>query len=279
MARIPRLAPGTHVHDEVSGRVYGLDKYLGQGGFGAVYLANIVTPRGANGGKPVCLKYSERVEQWHGEVYFNGLLRHQPHVVKMHSAFPATVILRRGRRTAFFISTEYIAAGTVHDHLLDGAEPLQWTERQVVFRTRQLLKPLRLLHTMGVSHRDITPPNVFLGSRQRLLLGDFGITRAQLLSSGSRVDAYNPAFSPRRLGTWWNPADDVYQVGLLMASLLAGEELYNDVTRWDINQLTRPGPLRDTIKAAISARSKRPRDATALCERLDAAYDSLRNVR
>lgn len=64
----------------------------------------------------------------------------------------------------------------------------------------------------------------------------------------------------------WRPADDVYQVGLLMATLLAGEEFYTGVKKPEINQITRPGKLRDAIKAAISVKAQRPQDAAQLAK-------------
>ena len=122
---------------------------------------------------------------------------------------------------------EYVAGRTVRDQLDAATAP--WTELQIAFRVRQLLKPLTTLHSMGVSHRDITPPNVFVGSQKVLKLGDFGIPKAQLHPSGVHADVFNAAFAPKDVGTWWAPADDVFQVGLLLASLAAGEEVY-----WDL---------------------------------------------
>ncbi len=104
-----------------------------------------------------------------------------------------------------------------------------------------------------------------------LKLGDFGITRARLHFSGVHADVLNQAFEPRGLGTWWSPADDVYQVGLLMASLLAGEEIYGGIRKPQVNQLTERGPLRDAIKAAIGIKSQRPSTAAELAGLLDAA--------
>jgi len=121
---------------------------------------------------------------------------------------------------------------------------------------------------MGVSHRDITPPNVFVGNLKVLKLGDFGITKAQLKPSGVHADMLNEAFAPRDLGTWWRPADDVYQVGLLMATLVSGREFYTGVSKPEINQITIKGKLRDAIKAALSVKSQRPQTAATLASML-----------
>ena len=184
-------------------------------------------------------------------------------MVRMNSAFPAEVRQGRSTRMAFVIDMEYVAGRTVRDQLDAATAP--WTELQIAFRVRQLLKPLTTLHSMGVSHRDITPPNVFVGSQKVLKLGDFGISKAQLHPSGVHADVFNAAFAPKDVGTWWAPADDVFQVGLLLASLAAGEEVYWDLGKVAVNGFTNRGPLRSVIKTATSVKSQRPKDAGGAC--------------
>lgn len=257
------IPAGDVVHDKVHGVSYRIMRKLGQGGFGVAYLAHELNAQGGEKrGGETCLKFTIHADEWHGEVYFANLLKDVGHVVRMNSAFPAEIHQGRSTRMAFVIDMEYVEDGTVRDQLTDA--DTGWTEEQVLFRTRQLLKPLTLLHGMGVSHRDITPPNVFVGNRKVLKLGDFGITKAQLKPSGVSADVFNPAFAPKDVGTWWSPADDVFQVGLLMASLAAGEEIYWDVKKPEINRFTEKGPLRDAIKAAISVKAQRPANATEL---------------
>ncbi|MGD7707731.1 protein kinase domain-containing protein [Microlunatus sp. Y2014] len=196
-------------------------------------------------------------------MYFGNLLRNDGHVVQLKSAFPTTITYRGKKRTIFAINMELVSEGTVRDHLQKGGDP--WSEAQILKRVRLLLKPLALLHEMGVSHRDITPPNVFIGNRKVLKLGDFGITKAQLKPSGVDADAMNPDFAPTDMGRWWRPADDVYQVGLLMASLAAGHEVTKGVRKPTINRYTVGAPkLRAAIKAAISVKSQRPQNAAEL---------------
>lgn len=264
MRPLPR---GTLIHDEVHGVTYRLQTKLGQGGFGTAYRAVELNRNGGEKrGSETCIKLSLHADEWHGEVYFANLLRDIGHVVEMKSAFPTTLLQNGRSTTAFAINMELVDGGTVRDECDRGDGG--WSEEQVCRRVRLLLKPLELLHNMGVSHRDITPPNVFVGNRKVLKLGDFGITKAQLKPSGVYADVLNPAFAPKDLGRWWRPADDVYQVGLLMATLVAGEEFYTGVKKPEINQITEKGQLREAIKAAISVKAQRPQNATELAAML-----------
>lgn len=205
-----RLAKGYQIENLVSGVSYRIDKFLGKGGFGTTYRAQRL---GKTAGEPVCLKVTDDARVWHGESYFAGLLTQVGHTVRFIEAFPAWIRVRNSQRMIFVIEMAYVENGTVWDATEDGRLP--WTEKQVAKKMRGMLKPLAQLHNMGVSHRDITPQNTFIGPRASLKLGDFGITKAAVHRQGVVHDGWgaNEYFMPKDAGTWWRPADDMYQVG------------------------------------------------------------------
>lgn len=256
------------IENLVDGTSYRIDSYLASGGFGSTYKAHEVDVNGDNTGSPVCLKVTEHAGAWHGEAYFTGLLSPLSHTVKMHAAFPTAVRHRSRRRILFVIVLEFVETGTVRDACEQGRLP--WPEARVAKRMRGLLKPLSALHDREISHRDITPGNVFIGNRATLKLGDFGIARTGLHKLGSRVDDHAPSdFMPRDAGVWWRPADDMYQVGLLMMTLLCGTEVGNDVKVPEVNQVTsRHGGLRDPLKSCLRVRARRVQTAGDLARAL-----------
>ena len=104
-----------------------------------------------------------------------------------------------------------------------------------------------------------------------LKLGDYGITKAGFKKLGVRADVAAWPYAPSDIGAFWRPADDVYQVGLLMLTLLAGRPIDNTVGKVDVNQLTTRGyGLRLAIKLAISTKAKRPQTASDLAKLLPA---------
>jgi serine/threonine protein kinase len=191
-----------------------------------------------------------------------GLLKGEGHVVQIKDSFPALVGEGQAARMLFCIDMQLVERGSVIDACANGDVP--WSEDRVVRQIRYLLKPLSILHRMYTPHRDITPGNVFIGAHSALLLGDYGIARPALLKRGVLADAFNPEFTPRDLKTFWDRSDDIYQVGLLAMTLLAGEPQTNEVKKPAVNQLTSKGPLREIIKQAISVKSQRYESAAEM---------------
>ena len=130
---------------------------------------------------------------------------------------------------------EFVDGGTVASAIEDKVLP--WAEPKVRSEISGLLRLLAEMHNVGITHRDITPANVFLRNG-RLALGDFGISRMALNPREATVTAYTPAYVPRSMESryLWGPAEDLYQMGLLTCTLLSGE----DWDRHRINELLVP---------------------------------------
>jgi serine/threonine protein kinase len=69
---VPAKPPGPTVYSGESGRTYHLEKLIGKGGFGEVYLAT-ATPSHSMPAR-VCVKLSDRLAGWLREAYFADLL-------------------------------------------------------------------------------------------------------------------------------------------------------------------------------------------------------------
>ncbi|MDT7540335.1 MAG: eukaryotic-like serine/threonine-protein kinase [Acidobacteriota bacterium] len=189
---------------------YRLERLLGQGGMGAVYLA---THLGTE--RPVALKliapqfmrHSEFVERFKREARAAGRLRH-PNVVDVTDfGFAET----HGERVAYLVM-EYLDGCTLGDVLAEEKRlPLDWT----VDILEQVCSAVDEAHQQGIVHRDLKPDNIWLepnrlgGYRVKVL--DFGIAKlgaggAQVSTNqastndeprGGRDDAAAPTFTPQ----------------------------------------------------------------------------------
>ena len=102
----------------------------------------------------------------------------------------------------------------------------------------QLCSALAEAHAIGVIHRDLKPTNLFVSrgadNALRLRVLDFGIARAVTEESGTATGKIvgTPAFmAPEQLaGEALTPAVDLYPMGMILHTMLAGEHPYPPAT-------------------------------------------------
>jgi serine/threonine protein kinase len=220
----------------------------------------------------VAIKVCKSLDDWHGEAYFGRLLKGDPRVVELLDAFVTASGRGRRQRRRHVLVFEYMSDGTVWDTI--ESQGLRWSEGKVRAEIRALLKVLQRMHGVWIIHRDIKPDNVYLRDG-RLVLGDFGITKLALDQKGSDASKFQPDFAPRDLASsaMWGPAEDIFQVGLLAATLLSGEIWWTDlVSARAIAELEASDAFKSWIWHATGARSKRYWHA-------DDALDALSSLR
>lgn len=161
-----------HVLDEK----YRLERLLGRGGMGAVYLAThlgteryvalkLITPQ--------FMSNEEFVERFKREARAAGRLRH-PNVVDVTDFGFA----HAGTEQVAYLVMEYLDGCTLGDVLAEEERlPLEW----VVDILEQVCSAVHEAHQQGIVHRDLKPDNIWLepnrlgGYRVKVL--DFGIAK------------------------------------------------------------------------------------------------------
>ena len=161
---------------------YRLERLLGRGGMGAVYLATHLGTERYVALKliaPQFMRNEEFVERFKREARAAGRLRH-PNVVDVTDFGFA---LAGGESVAYLVM-EYLDGCTLGDVLAEeGRLPLDWA----VDILEQVCSAVHEAHQQGVVHRDLKPDNIWLepnrlgGYRVKVL--DFGI--AKLAEAGA----------------------------------------------------------------------------------------------
>ena len=250
-------APPTAYSSE-SGNTYSLDRLIGRGGFGEVYLA---TPAPGSGlPAQVCLKISERISGWLREAYFAELLTGEDRALRVFDRFAESV----GNRMRYCLAMEYAEHGDLGAWLgKHGPQSEQFVRREIA----AILGTLDMLHRGQALHRDLTPFNVFVCHGARLKLGDFGIATHQRHSRGVTADAFNPFHVPNEIA-WgtarrWQRRDDIYQVGLIAVMLLRGD-ITKPMRSKDVRKLPCSDHLKEVIHCCLGSRGKRYEAASEL---------------
>ncbi len=177
-----------HYVGQVLDEKYRLERLLGQGGMGAVYLATHLGTERFVALKliaPQFMRNEEFVERFKREARAAGRLRH-PNVVDV-TDFGFARTGAEAERVAYLVM-EYLDGCTLGDVLAEEERlPLEW----VVDILEQVCSAVNDAHQQGIVHRDLKPDNIWLepnrlgGYRVKVL--DFGI--AKLAEADTAVGA------------------------------------------------------------------------------------------
>jgi tetratricopeptide (TPR) repeat protein/predicted Ser/Thr protein kinase len=211
-------APGNM--PEQFGRYRILQK-LGQGGMGAVYLAEDTQLD-----RKVALKVprflpeedAEALERFGREARAAAMLEH-PNLCPIYDV---------GQHNGINYLTMAFIDGKPLSLLVDKSKPLP--PRQAAGLVRKLALALQEAHARGVIHRDLKPSNIMLNQRQEPVILDFGLARrvnkgdVRLTKSGSVLGT--PGYmSPEQVRgnlDQIGPGTDIYSLGVILYELITG---------------------------------------------------------
>lgn len=251
---------------------YRVEKVLGRGGMGCVYLAHdrqldrsvaLKTPR-----LEKCTT-GRVVERFFREARAVAALNH-PNIcpiydVGQHAGTP-------------FIAMGYIEGRSLTDYMASGR---RHPERQVAVVIRKIALALHEAHSKGILHRDLKPGNIMIDRRGEPIVMDFGLACRVGDGSQPRLTQEDtiigtPAYmSPEQIDgrDQIGPASDIYSLGVVLYELLTGQCPFTGTVVSVIGQVlhTEPKPvteLRPEISAELGeicrrAIAKAPRDRFA----------------
>lgn len=246
------IAPGTRV-----GR-YEIERLLGVGGMGEVYLA-----RDRDLGRPIALKVlptelagvAARRERLELEARSASALNH-PNILTVHDIGEEGGI--------FYLATEYVPGSTLRQHLEAAGGRLPVGE--VLAIALQLASALAAAAAAGLVHRDLKPENVMLRPDGWLKVLDFGLARPAG-SGPRRLASGEPLSRPHvLLGTLAymapeqireQPLDaraDLWSFGVVLYEMVSGYLPFAGFTPADVLAAilaNEPPRLADLVRGAV----------------------------
>jgi serine/threonine protein kinase len=263
-------------------------KLLGQGGFGAAFLAiDRDTPKmrqcvvkqfqpSGNLTEEVLEKARILFTQEAGILEEIGNEHKQ--IPNLFAFFTITFSsLQPGQEDQFFyLVQEYIDGQTLEEELETEGK---FSEIGITQILTEILPVLQFIHDKGIIHRDIKPSNIMRHRDGRLFLLDFGaVKQVTNVPSGANIstEIYSLGFAPpeQMAGNQVFPSTDLYALAVTLLTLLTGEEaskLFDSFTnewKWR-TKITINDRLADILdKMLLPAASKRFQSATEVLEAL-----------
>ncbi len=273
----------------VAGR-YSLERELGRGGMGIVYLAREVRLA-----RPVAIKVLPRAlaasrpelrERFVNEAQMAAQLSH-PNIVPIHHVDEVDDFV-------FFVMT-YIEGGTLGEKLrARGALPAS----EAAGILREIAWALAYAHLRGIVHRDVKPDNILLDSvSHRALVTDFGIAGAAdslSLADAGYIRGTVHYLSPEQ--ACGEPADarsDIYSLGVVGYYALTGRVPFDGPNATDVmaahisrvlEPIARVAPavprrLAATVEKCLEKLPQnRWQTAEAFAEAVDAAFEQPKEI-
>lgn len=210
---------------------YRIERLLGRGGIGAVFLAYDTTLR-----RHVALKVVDAPAD--GETSRTRLLREARSAAALNHPHICTVYEVGEANGAAFIAMEYVEGRSLRDRLDEGALSLEEAVRYGL----QAADALGYAHDHGVVHRDFKAANVIVTETGRLKIVDFGLARrgdalmASATTMGSVVPAGAAAGTPYAMapeqvrGDSSDARTDIWALGVLLYEMVTGARPFTGTT-------------------------------------------------
>ncbi len=243
---------------------YRIERVIGEGAFGRVYLAldnrlrrNVaIKELLASRSTTDHATYERYLERFQREARATGMIQH-PNVVTVYD-------LHVDAAGNNYLVMEYVDGTNLRDLLAQvGTLPLS---RATAIAT-DLARALEAVHEQEIVHRDIKPANIMMTRRGVAKLMDFGIAQVGHESLRTQVGSCHPGtpiyMSPEQSSGYGyiDGRSDLYSLGLILYEMLAGEPY--------ARRRQPLGVLRNELPAPVVAIVDR-----ALAREVDARYQS-----
>ena len=238
---------GSVFHPGESFHGYVIEKQIGQGGLGSIWLGRhhmldtlfaikVLDPEVAEA-KP------EYVKRFVREAKLATRIRH-PNLVAVHDA---GYDLSRG---VYFLVMDYVKGDTLRSTIAFGGAQ---SEKEAVRIVLQVADVLAAAQRFGMVHRDLKPENIMLTAEGTVKLLDLGIAKTSggidTLKTMAKSLFGTPAYIPPEQALDSSSVDtraDVYSLGIILFELLCGRRPYmDDVPAKVMQQLLDPSPIPD----------------------------------
>ncbi|HEX8289045.1 MAG TPA: protein kinase [Pyrinomonadaceae bacterium] len=206
---------------------YRIEKQIGQGGMGKVYVASDDRFNSTVAIKETVFEDPNLRRAFEHEARLLNSLKH-PALPRVSDHFT--------EENGQFLVMEYIAGEDLAEMIERRGEPFPLED--VLKWANQLCNALEYLHSQSIIHRDIKPQNLKLTKGGQIILLDFGLAKGNPTDSQNQTAAksifgysLNYASLEQIQGTGTEPQSDLYSLAATLYHLLTGTPPADALTR------------------------------------------------
>lgn len=168
------------------------------------------------------------IDQRSDPVYLERFLMEEWVARRIHSAHVLRPYPQTRRRSALYVTLEYLEGQTLSQWMADHPAPDLETVRGMI---EQIARGLQAFHRMEMLHQDLRPDNIMIDRQGTLRIIDFGATHVASVAETSgqetavlgTVQYTAPEYF---LGEEGTPRSDIYSLGVIAYQLLTGRLPY-----------------------------------------------------
>ena len=277
---------------EVLGR-YRVQRLLGVGGMGSVYLAEDAADQ-----RSVALKILNDSVLRDRSARMRFIREAQAAAAVVHPCVAAVYEINE-LDDAVFIAMEYVDGRTLRSVMEAQTTPMAVQEALRI--AREIALALSYAHAAGVVHRDLKPENMMLDARGVLKILDFGLAKQTggllshdvssaptIFTTGEGVILGTPSYmAPEQIrGRTVDSRADLFSLGVILYELVTGARPFRGASAMEVliatarDELTPPSTLNPRVPVGLDAvlartLAKAPEDRIASADELVAALDAL----
>ena len=238
-----------------------IERIIGQGGMGAVYLAQQSRPARAVAVK--VLIPASGLDPDQQRIFLERFRREADTVAKLEHnnilpIYEYDEAIVDGQRLAYLVMP-FIRGGTLRERIDEfKRQGRQFELSTIASYISQIANALSYAHSLGVIHRDIKPGNLLFHQDGRLLLSDFGIVRLiampSLTTAGSFLGTAEYASPEQVSAAELDPRSDIYSLGIILYELLTNHVPFTGPNPFAVmsKQLSEPVPSLRNIRPDLS---------------------------
>lgn len=206
---------------------YEIKSLIGEGGMGAVYMAEHLQVNRKVAIKvlhPKFLKNEEIKQRFKNEAATLSHLHH-PNIVGLFDYLED--------ESGLYLIMEYVDGVQLDDYIINTTGPMP--EEKAIPLIKQILSAFAYAHEKGVVHRDIKPANILITTTNEVKILDFGIAKIlgesnNMTKTGTQMGTVFYMSPEQVQGKKADVRSDIYSLGVTFYQMLTGVNPYQNIT-------------------------------------------------